>query len=312
MTSSLQGGIAVRTVSRAGDDLASRIRWENTRTAYLFLLPTLAVLALVILYPFLTAIWISLTNKTLGGKGSFIGLGNYRELLVNEQFRLAFWNSFYYSIASVLIKFGIGLVTALILNVKFPLRGLVRVLIIIPWAISPYVAAMTWRWIFHDPNGFLNIVLMSMHVIRQPISWLSDQTYAMLCIIAASVWQGYPFYTMMLLAGLVTIPKELYEAAEIDGGNKLHSFTYITVPSLTNVILTTILLSFIWTFNQFQFVFTMTRGGPAGLTHILSTLSFLYGIEMRNIALASAVSVTALPVFVVLTVYLTRIMLKHD
>jgi len=156
------------------------------------------------------------------------------------------------------------------------------------------------------------MVLMDLHLLKEPVAWLADQKYAMLCVIAASVWQGYPFYTMMLLAGLVTIPKELFEAAEIDGGNKLHSFFYITVPSLTNVILITILLSFIWTFNQFQFVFTMTHGGPAGLTHILSTLTFVYGIEMRDIALASAVSTPALPVFVVLTIYLTRIMLKND
>ena len=292
--------------------LLAKIQRENTKSAYLLLAPTLAVLGLVIVYPFFTAIWISLTNKTLGGQGSFVGLKNYIILFNSEEFWLAFWNSFYYTIASVVIKFGFGLVTALLLFVEFPFRGLVRVLIIIPWAISPFIASLVWQWIFHDNNGFFNILLQGMGLIKEPVSWLADQRYAMLCIIAASVWQGYPFYTMMLLAGLVTIPKELYEAAEIDGGNRIHSFLYITIPSITNVILITILLSFIWTFNQFQFVFTMTRGGPAGLTHILATLTFMYGIEMRDIALASAVSTTALPVFIVLTVYLTRIMLKND
>ncbi len=292
--------------------LLAKIRKENTKSAYLLLAPTILILALVIVYPFITAVWISLTNKTLGGQGSYVGIENYVKLFHSEEFWLAFWNSFYYTISSVVIKFGIGLVTALILYVKFPFRGLVRVLIIIPWAISPFIASLIWRWIFHDNNGFFNMVLLDLHLLKEPVAWLADQKYAMLCVIAASVWQGYPFYTMMLLAGLVTIPKELFEAAEIDGGNKLHSFFYITVPSLTNVILITILLSFIWTFNQFQFVFTMTHGGPAGLTHILSTLTFVYGIEMRDIALASAVSTTALPVFVVLTIYLTRIMLKND
>ncbi len=290
----------------------SPIKRKEAQTAYLFILPTVLILALVILYPFLTAIWISFTNKSLGGKGGFIGLANFTKLFASEEFRRAFFNSFYYTIASVLLKFAIGLVTALVLNSVFPLKGAVRVLIILPWAISPYIAALTWRWIFDDYNGFFNILLMKNNLITEPIYWLSDPRFAMISVIIAATWQGYPFYTMMLLAGLVTIPRELYEAVEIDGGNKVHSFLYITLPSLTNIIITTMLLSFIWTFNQFQYVYSMTGGGPGGMTHILSTLTFKYGIEMRNISLASAVSMTALPVFAVLTVYLTRTMLKKE
>ncbi len=290
----------------------SPIKRKEAQTAYLFIMPTLLILALVILYPFLTAVWISFTNKSLGGKGGFIGLANFTKLFASDEFRRAFFNSFYYTIASVLLKFGIGLVTALVLNSVFPFKGAVRVLIILPWAISPYIAALTWRWIFDDYNGFFNIILMKTNLITEPIYWLSDPRFAMISVIIAATWQGYPFYTMMLLAGLVTIPRELYEAVEIDGGNKLHSFLYITLPSLTNIIITTMLLSFIWTFNQFQYVYSMTGGGPGGMTHILSTLTFKYGIEMRNISLASAVSMTALPVFAVLTIYLTRTMLKKE
>ena len=287
-------------------------QFRETRTAYLFVLPTILILALVILYPFLTAIWISFTNKSLGGKGGFIGIANFVKLFNSDEFWRAFGNSFYYTIASVLLKFCIGLVTALVLNAVFPFKGVVRVMIILPWAISPYIAALTWRWIFDDYNGFFNILLMKFHLVTEPIYWLSDPRFAMISVIIAATWQGYPFYTMMLLAGLVTIPRELYEAVEIDGGNKLHSFIYITLPSITNIIITTMLLSFIWTFNQFQYVYSMTGGGPGGMTHILSTLTFKYGIEMRNISLASAVSITALPVFAVLTIYLTRTMLKKD
>ncbi|ORC37382.1 hypothetical protein B4O97_04105 [Marispirochaeta aestuarii] len=287
-------------------------RYRDIRTAYLFILPTITILLLVILYPFLTAIWISFTNKSLGGQGNFIGLSNFYTLFQSAEFWRAFGNSFYYTFSSVILKFFIGLITAILLNANFPFKGAVRVLIILPWAISPYIAALTWRWIFDDYNGFFNILLAKYSLASEPIYWLSDPRFAMISVIIAATWQGYPFYTMMLLAGLVTIPKELYEAVEIDGGNKIHKFFYITLPSLTNIIITTMLLSFIWTFNQFQYVYSMTGGGPGGMTHILSTLTFKYGIEMRNISLASAVSITAIPVFAVLTVYLTRTMLKND
>lgn len=292
--------------------LIRRRQFRDTRIAYLFLLPTILILSLVILYPFLTAIWISFTNKRLGGKGVFIGIENFRFLFGSEDFWRAFGNSFYYTFSSVILKFIIGIITALMLNVNFRFRGLVRVLIILPWAISPFIAALTWKWIFNDYNGFFNIILRNLDFITEPIYWLSDPRFAMVSVIIAATWQGYPFYTMMLLAGIVTIPSELYEAAEIDGGNRIHRFIYITIPSLKKIIITTLMLSFIWTFNQFQYVYSMTGGGPGGMTHILSTLTFQYGIEMRNISLASAVSITALPVFIVLTVYLTRSMLNDD
>jgi multiple sugar transport system permease protein len=287
-------------------------RHHDTLTAYSFVLPTILILSIVILYPFLTAIWISFTNKSLGGKGEYIGIENFRQLLMSKEFLRAFFNSFYYTLSSVFLKLIIGMITALILVIDFPFKGVIRVMIILPWAISPYIAALTWRWIFDDYNGFFNIILMRNSLINEPIYWLSDPRFAMISVIIAATWQGYPFYTMMILAGLVTIPRELYEAVEIDGGGRIQRFFAITLPSITNILITTVLLSFIWTFNQFQYVYTMTGGGPGGLTHILSTLTFKYGIEMRNISLASAVSITALPVFAIMTVYLTRTMLKND
>jgi ABC-type sugar transport system permease subunit len=283
---------------------------QTIKTAYLFLFPTILVMLGVILYPFLTAVWMSFTSQNLGSRqAAFVGFANYKTLIASGEFRRAFGNSFSYTVISVLIKFIAGIVTALVLNAEFRFKGTVRVLVILPWAVSPYIAALTWRWVFSDYNGFANILLMKMKLIQDPVSWLSDPALAMFCIIVATVWQGYPFYTLMLLAGLMTIPQELYEAVDVDGGNAVQKFLYITLPSLYNVIVTTTLLSFIWTFNQFQYVYTMTGGGPGSLTHIISTLTFKYGIEMRNISLASAVSMTALPVFIVLSIYLTGSML---
>ena len=291
--------------------LSSR-KWTEIRSAYLFIAPTLLVLLLVVVYPFMTAISMTFTDKTLGAKGTFLGVQNYLKLFNDELFRRAFVNSFHYTFMCVLVKLIIGLVTALILHRSFRFKGLVRALIILPWAVSPFISALTWKWIFDDMSGILNIILLKLHIIHDVIYWLSDPKVAMKSIIIASVWQGYPFYTMMILAGLVTIPSELYEASAIDGASAPQQFLHITLPGLKNVLFTTVMLSTIWTFNNFQYVYTLTRGGPAGLTHILATLTFKYGIEQRNISLGATVSISAIPIFIVLSLYLTRIMLRRE
>ena len=290
----------------------TQTRIREIQHAYLLLAPTLLVLLLVIVYPFITSIQITFTDKTLGAQGKFLGLQNYLKLIKDSQFRFAFVNSFSYTFYCVLIKLVIGIITALLLNQAFRGKGIVRAIIILPWAVSPFISALTWRWIFDDMSGVLNLILKKFSLISDAIYWLSDPNLAMKSIIIASIWQGYPFYTMMILAGLVTIPHELYEASAIDGASAFRQFLHITLPGLKNVLLITVMLSTIWTFNNFQYVYTLTRGGPAGLTHILATLTFKYGIEQRNISLGATVSVMAIPIFVVLSVYLTRIMLKKE
>lgn len=290
----------------------TQTRIREIRYAYLLLAPTLLVLLFVIVYPFITSIQITFTDKTLGAQGEFLGIQNYLKLIKDDQFRFAFVNSFSYTFYCVLIKLIIGMITALLLNQAFRGKGIVRAVIILPWAVSPFISALTWRWIFDDMSGVLNLMLKKLPLITETIYWLSDPNLAMKSIIIASVWQGYPFYTMMILAGLVTIPHELYEASAIDGASPFRQYLHITLPGLKNVLLITVMLSTIWTFNNFQYVYTLTRGGPAGLTHILATLTFKYGIEQRNISLGATVSVMAIPIFVVLSVYLTRIMLRRD
>jgi multiple sugar transport system permease protein len=209
------------------------------------------------------------------------------------------------------VKLVIGLAAAVLLIQRFPLRGLVRALAFLPWAVPGLVAALGWRWLLDEQNGIVNALLLSSGLAAQPIDWLSDPETAMLSIGIATVWQGFPFYVMMFVAGLTTIPAELYEAAAIDGAGVWARFTRITLPSIADVIAITVMLSGIWTFNSFNTVFILTNGGPANRTQILPTLSYQYGIQQNQLGQGAAVIVSFLPVLLGLIVLLTRRMLRE-
>ena len=172
------------------------------------------------------------------------------------------------------------------------------------------IVALNWRWIFDDLSGFLNNFLITFHLTSSIISWLSDPALAMGCVIAVVVWAGTPLYSMTFLAGLQAIPKELYEAAEIDGASVVQQFFYVTVPRLRTIFLTTVMLSTIWTATNLQFVFVLTRGGPASRTEIFPHLAYMTALGARRLGMGAAVSLVFLPLLIVLIVFLTRRMLR--
>jgi multiple sugar transport system permease protein len=291
---------------------------RDWRLAWLFLLPLVAVLLGLISYPFVSAIVLSMQHKVIGGPATWVGLGNYRDLLVGKQysevFRASVWVSFFYTAVSVAIKLVLGMCMALLLNERFRGRMLMRAVLFLPWAMPTLITGLTWRWIYDGtPNGLLNLIRIQYFGQDTLVQWLANPRLALWSIVAVVIWQGTPFYAMMMLAGMQAIPSEQYEAATIDGANVFQRFTRITLPNLRPAIIITCLLSTIWTANSINFVFVLTRGGPGNATMTFPMLAYEIGIDgARQLGTAAAVSVLFFPIFIVAIFILTKRMLSSE
>jgi len=297
---------------------SQRLLGRDWRLAWLFLLPLTIVLVGLIAYPFVAAIVLSLQHKVVGGPATWVGFRNYRDLLVGKQygevFRKSVWVSFVYTAVAICVKMSLGMSMALLLNEKFRGRMFMRALLFLPWAMPTLITALTWRWIYDGtPNGLLNLIRIDYFQKDTLTQFLANPRLALWSVIAVVVWQGTPFYTMMLLAGMQAIPSEQYEAASMDGANVFQRFVYITLPSLKPVIIITSLLSTIWTANSINFVFVLTRGGPANATMTFPMLAYEIGIDgARQLGTAAAVSVMFFPFFIIAIFFLTKRMLSAE
>jgi multiple sugar transport system permease protein len=279
--------------------------------AWMFLAPLLVVLVGLGAYPLLDGVWTSFTNRSVGRPGAFIGLGNFFALTRDPVFAIAVVNSAILTGGAVATKLVLGLAAATLLMQDFPLRSLVRALAFLPWAVPGLVSALGWRWLLDEQSGAMNAWLMSLGAVSEPVPWLSDPRFGMASIGIATVWQGLPFFIMMFLGGMLTIPPELHEAAAIDGATAWGRFRHVTLPSIADVIAITVMLSTIWTFNSFNTVYVLTNGGPANRTQILPTLAYYYGLQRSELGMGAAVIVFVLPLLGGLIVLLTRRMLRE-
>jgi multiple sugar transport system permease protein len=301
-----------RPVSGWRDGRIQRFLLRDSTLGYLFLFPALLVIVGLVAYPFASAIVMTFQAKTAGAPGRFIGLGNYRELLHSEQFLRTVFNTVVYTAVGGGIKFLLGLSMALVLNQERFCNNLFRSFLLIPWAIPTVMSALNWRWIFDDASGLINNVLVRLNLIDETISWLSNPHLAMLSVIVVVIWQGTPFFTMSFLAGLQSIPKELYEAAEIDGASVLQQFSYITLPRLQPVFVAAVMLSAILTSASIQFVLLLTNGGPSDRTMIFPVLAYNMALGgAQRLGMGATVSLFFFPVLVVFIIFLTRRMLRE-
>ena len=288
------------------------------RLGYILALPIILIIFGLVAYPFVYSVWLSLNDIKLGGQGTFVGLNNYYKLLFDTNARVhdAFMNSvkvtLIYTTGALLFKFVVGMVTALILHANIAGRNLWRALLFLPWAIPAVVSAWSWKWMFNDINGVLNSILMRLGVIDAPILWLGDINIAMFSVLLAVTWQGTPFWTMTMLAGMQSIPGEIYEAAQIDGASTWQSFWTITLPNLSSVIVVTFMLSGIWTANGVQYVYILTNGGPAGATETFPMLALTMGIRAYDLGMGAAIPLIFMPIFAVMIYFLTRRMLREE
>lgn len=290
---------------------------RDWRLGYLLALPIFIVMFGLIAYPLGYSVWLAMNEIKLGGQGTFIGLGNFNKLLFDTEARIhdAFINSVNVSLVytgmALLTKFLMGMITAIILNAKIFARNIWRALLFLPWSIPAVVSAYSWKWMFNDVNGVINTSLLNLGWIDAPILFLGDVNIAMWSVLLAVTWQGTPFWTMTFLAGMQSIPGEIYEAAQIDGASTVQQFLYVTMPNLTNVIVVTFMLSGIWTANSVQYVYILTNGGPAGATETFPMLALSQGIRSFDLGMGAAIPLLFFPMFAIVIYFLTRRMLRE-
>lgn len=282
-----------------------------TLAAWSFLAPLAVVLGVFAAWPLLDGIWSSFTSRGVARPGAFIGLANFERLWGDEIYLGAAWNSAWLTIVVVTAKVVLGLAGASLLMQPFPLRGLVRALVFLPWAVPGLVSSLGWRWLLDEQFGAINGWGMATGLFSRPVDWLSDPSIAMVSIAVALTWQGLPFFLMMFLGGMMSVPAEQYEAAAIDGAGAWGRFRHVTLPGIADVVAITVMLSTIWTFNSFNTVYILTQGGPADRTHILPTLAYQWGLQRSELGLGAAVLVSVLPLFAFLIVLLTKRMLRE-
>lgn len=261
-------------------------------TPYGFLLPALLVTALVILFPVLQTAWYSLHEYVLYDPDNFrfVGLRNFAAALSDEVFWIALANSAIWVTGIVSLQLLLGLGAALLLNQSFWWRGLARALVIIPWALPSVIIGLMWTWIYDFNLGVFNDILLRLGLISAPHPWLAQPSTALACIMLALVWQGFPFFTVTILAGLQTVPGELYEAAEIDGASPWRQFLHVTLPSIAGIVATAVLLRIIWVANSLDVILVMTGGGPGYSTHTLPLYAFLRAYTGMEFGYAASLS----------------------
>ncbi len=285
---------------------------RDWRVGYLFVLPMVLIMALLIFWPFVSAIFISTTSLNfLTGETVDVGLRNYQRLWTSSDFLQAMQNTIQFTFWSLALKFVIGMTVALILNSRLPFRSLLSGIMLLPWIVPEIVTALAWKSIYDPMFGGLNPILQGAGVIDRPLGWLSDPNMAMGSIISVNVWKGIPFFVLLLLAGLKAIDREQIEAAQVDGANAVQRFRNVTLPGLRYVIVVTLLLSFISTFNQFGLPFLMTGGGPSGATKLYSILAYEKALGSLQYGPGIAIAFSVAPLMAILIWLLARFM-RHD
>jgi multiple sugar transport system permease protein len=283
----------------------------SNRTGWLFLTPALLLLGLVFVYPIGRAFWQSFFLQNLGTQLQpiFTGFTNYQRMEGDGRFWQSLLNTLQFTAVSVTIELGLGLGVAMLLNQTFRGRGLVRTVALLPWALPTALIALAWTWIFNDEFGLLNDLLLRLGLIQTGINWLGDPNLALGAVIAADVWKTTPFISILLLAGLQSIPRDLYEAHAIDGATPWRSFREITVPLIMPQILIAALFRMAQAFGLFDLVAVMTGGGPAGSTEMVS--HYIYANVMRYLDFgygAAMVVVTFL--ILIVAIGLTQVLIK--
>ena len=290
--------------------LLRRVLTADAWIGYLFVLPLVVLVLGLVAYPLGSAVYISLTDKYVGYAPRFVGFKNYLDLSRDAIFHKVVWNSAVFTLVSVAVKLVIGVFMALALNRALMARGFLRGVLLLPWVVPTVITALTWHWMFDALRGVINVTLSALGLIREPIAWLGQPASAMFAVIVANIWRGFPFFGVSLLAGMQTIPQQLYEAAEVDGASPARCFWHITLPGLRLVIVVTTLISIIFTLNDFNIVYVMTRGGPGTATHVLATYTYEMGFQALRWGKAVAVSMYLMPLvgllIVILARYLTR------
>lgn len=264
----------------------------NTWLAYAFVIPSIIFFFLLIAYPLVTVVWDSfqfkhLLNKSLSG---FAGWDNYLAVIRHENFTVALKNTFIWTLLSVAGEYMLGIISAIALNQRVKGRAIFRGIIIIPWVVPIVVAGLTWQWILAPDYGILNILLVKMGIMDKPYYWLGEMNTALLAVTFVNIWRSFPFYTISLLAALQSVPRDIVEAAAIDGAGVWTRFFKITLPQLKTVSMVLVFIHIVWTAINFDFIWVMTEGGPFNATETLPIMIYRFAMKNYEIGSASALA----------------------
>ncbi|MBM4438927.1 MAG: sugar ABC transporter permease [Candidatus Rokubacteria bacterium] len=280
--------------------LRARVRELLDRERFLgplFITPAMILIVALVAYPFCMAVYFALSNSFIGRPSHFIGLKNFIGLWQSDAFVQTFQNAFVFTGIAVFFKVIMGISLALLLNQQLWFKRLIRGAVLLPWVIPTALSTLGWWWMFNSLYSVVNWSGIALGIMEPPgPNWLGQRYYAMAAVIAVNVWRGLPFFAITILAGLVSIPKELYEAGEADGAGPIARFWYITLPMLAPVLAIVILFSTIFTFSDFNIVYVLTHGGPINSTHLFATLSRQVGLESGRIGEGAAISLYLFPV----------------
>jgi len=265
----------------------------------LFVAPALLLLLVLVAYPFCMALYFSLSDTFIGRPSQFIGIQNFVNLWESDAFRQTFQNAFVFTGIAIAVKLVLGITLALLLHQQLWCKRLIRGAVLLPWVIPTALSTLGWWWMFNSLYSVVNWTGIALDMMEAPgPNWLGQKYYAMAAVIVVNIWRGLPFFAITILAGLLAIPKELYEAAEADGAGPVRRFWYITLPLLKPVLGIVILFSTIFTFSEFNIVYVLTHGGPINSTHLFATLARQVGLETGRIGEGAAISLYLFPVLV--------------
>lgn len=288
----------------------SSARLNKQLVPFTYLSPTLLLIAVLSVIPIFTVIYYSLLDNVIITRDApkFVGLQNYLEILSSSEFQGALGHTLFLAIVSVIAHLIIGLAFAMLLNTEaiHPLtKAVFRMIYILPWVFTASIIAVLWRLLL-SPNGVVNFALAGVGLASGPIEWLSSRDLALTSVTFINIWSGYPFYMVSFLAGLQGISTSLYEAAKIDGANKLQLFRFITLPQLRPIISSLAMLDFIWTTHQFTLIWMTTGGGPIRASEVLSTYTYKLAFSSYQFSMASTVAVIIFLMSTIVGVFYVR------
>ena len=278
-------------------------------TPYAYLFPTIILLFILLLIPIIMVVCYSLYDNVIVKKNPvFVGLENYKTVLTDPNFHVAIRNTLFFVVVSIVAHMLIGMIFALVLNTRYlgrRTKGIFRVIYALPWMFTASVIAILWR-VMLDPNGVINYLIQTLHLSADTIEFLASRDVALKSVTLINIWSGYPFYMISILAGLQGISIDLYEAAALDGADSIQTYFRITLPQLKPILISLIMLDFVWTLQQFALIWMTTGGGPVNATETVSTYIYKQGFSKYQYSLASTGAVILLILCTVIGIFYVR------
>lgn len=291
-------------------------RLTNEQVGYLYVLPAVIFIVVFVIYPIAYNILISLQKYDIStfqnGTKEIIGLANYQSIFKDALFLKAVGNTFIYTIICIIFQLGIGFLLALFFHKKFPGANFTSGLTLIAWVMPMLVIGIIWKWLWAGDSGVINYFLTNLHLVKEPVQWLSDVKYALAAVTITNIWVGIPFNMLLILTGMTTISEDVYEAATIDGATKRQSLRYITLPLLKPTVVSAITIGFIYTFKAYDLIVGMTQGGPNHATEMISTLIYQENFTTFNFGRGSAMANVYFLIILFVAIFYSRLVMREE